>query len=91
MYTHGLFCFLNPILIKWVLHLSAALTLAFHKRYKKVRIMPSQTTLTSFRLFLDHLQPSIDIFYLMNVDKNQHFLSTYPPPPVNVICEQPLK
>jgi hypothetical protein len=27
----------------------------------------------------------------MSVDKNQHFLTTYPPPLVNVVCEQPLK
>ena len=49
-----------------------------------------QTTLTSFCPFFDHLPPSVDIFYLMNVDKNRHFLTTYPSPLVNVVCERPL-
>ena len=31
-----------------------------------------------FLAFFDHIPPSVYIFYLMNVDKNQHFLTTYP-------------
>ena len=41
--------------------------------------------------FFDHLPPSVDIFYLMNVDKKQHFWTTYPPFLVNVVCERPLR
>ena len=40
--------------------------------------------------FFDQLPTSVDIFYHRNVDKNQQFWTTYPPPLVNVVCEQPL-
>ena len=42
-----------------------------------------------FWFLFDHLPPSVDIFWLMNVDKNWHFLTTYPPSFVNVVCECP--
>ena len=38
----------------------------------------------------DHLPPSIYIFYGMKVYKKLIFLTTYPPPLVNVVCEWPL-
>ena len=47
----------------------------------------SQTTLTSLCLFFDPLPPYVDIFYLINVDKNW---TTYPLLLVNVVCERPL-
>ena len=40
--------------------------------------------------FFDHLSPSVYIFYGIKVYKKLIFLSTYPPPLVNVVCEQPL-
>ena len=40
--------------------------------------------------FFDHLPPSIYIFYGIKVYKNSIFLTTYPPPLVNVVCECPL-
>ena len=39
----------------------------------------SQTTLTSFLSFFDHLPPSVDIFYLIKVDKTSTFLDYLPP------------
>ena len=55
----------------------------------------SQTTLTNFWLFFDHLPPSVDIFYLINVDKKSTFLdyltpsscqrSLWTPPSVTVV------
>ena len=40
--------------------------------------------------FFDHLPPSVYILYGMKVYKKQIFLTTYPPPLVNVVCERPL-
>ena len=40
--------------------------------------------------FFDHLPPSIYIFYGIKVYKKSIFLTTYPPPLVNVVCERPL-
>ena len=52
----------------------------------------SQSTLTIFILaFFDHLPPCVDIFYGMDVEKNEHFMTTYLPRLVNVVCEWPLK
>ena len=50
----------------------------------------SQTTLTRFWLFFDHLPPFVDIFYGINVDKCGHFWTTYRPRLVNVVFEGPL-
>ena len=41
----------------------------------------SQTTLTSLCLFFDPLPPYVDIFYLINVDKNKTFLDYLPTSP----------
>ena len=41
--------------------------------------------------FFDHLPPSVDIFYGINVDKKSIFLTTYSPPLVNVVCERPVR
>ena len=49
----------------------------------------SQTTLTRFWLFFDHLPPFVDIFYLMNVDKKSTFLDHLPPLLVDIVCERP--
>ena len=40
--------------------------------------------------FFDHLPSSVYIFYGINVYKKLIFLTTYPPPLVNVVCERPL-
>ena len=40
--------------------------------------------------FFDHLPSSVYIFYGMIVYKKSIFLTTYPPPLVNVVCERPL-
>ena len=40
--------------------------------------------------FFDHLPPSVYIFYGMKVYKKSIFLTTYPPPLVNVVWERPL-
>ena len=40
--------------------------------------------------FLDHLPPSVYIFYGIKVYKKPIFWTTYPPPLVNVVCERPL-
>ena len=40
--------------------------------------------------FFDHLPPSVYIFYGIKVYKKSIFLTTYPPPLVNVVCERPL-
>ena len=40
--------------------------------------------------FFDHLPPSVYIFYGIKVYKKLIFLTTYPPPLVNVVCEWPL-
>ena len=40
--------------------------------------------------FFDHLPPSVYIFYGIKVYKKFIFLTTYPPPLVNVVCERPL-
>ena len=40
--------------------------------------------------FFDHLPPSIYIFYCIKVYKKSIFLTTYPPPLVNIVCERPL-
>ena len=40
--------------------------------------------------FFDHLPPSVDIFYGMNVYKKWTFWTTYLPSLVNVVCERPL-
>ena len=50
----------------------------------------SQTTLTSFCLFLTTCPPTLTFSNLVMVDKKLKFLTTYPPPLVNVVCEQPL-
>ena len=39
--------------------------------------------------FVDHLPPSVYIFYGINVYKKSIFLTTYPPPLINVVCERP--
>ena len=41
----------------------------------------SQTTLTRFWLFFDHLPPFIDIFFGINVDKKWTFLDQLIPTP----------
>ena len=40
-------------------------------------------------LFFDHPPTSVDIFYVLNVDKNGYFQTTYPPPFVHVVIECP--
>ena len=50
----------------------------------------SQTTFTKFGFF-DHLPLSVYIFYGMKVYKKSIFLTTYPPPLVNIVCERPLR
>ena len=52
----------------------------------------SQTTLTSFGLFLTTYPPNVNGWHFLpyNVDKNRHFLTTYPSPLVNVVSERPL-
>ena len=40
--------------------------------------------------FFDPLPPSVYIFYGIKVYKKSIFLTTYPPPIVNVVCEWPL-
>ena len=42
-------------------------------------------------LFFDHLPPSVYIFYDLKVYKKSIFLTTYPPPQVNIVCERPLR
>ena len=37
-----------------------------------------------------YLPPSVYIFYGIKVNKKSTFLTTYPPPLVNVVCERPL-
>ena len=37
----------------------------------------------------DHLRPSVYIFYGIKVYKKSIFLTTYPLPLVNVVCERP--
>ena len=49
----------------------------------------SQTSLTSFFFFFDHILPYVDIIYLINVNKKSTFLPTHPPFHVNVVCERP--
>ena len=49
----------------------------------------SQTTFTKFGFFY-HLPPSVYFFYGMKVYIKSIFLTTYPPPLVNVGCERPL-
>ena len=39
--------------------------------------------------FFDRLPTSVYIFYCINVYKKSIFLTTYPTPPVNVVCETP--
>ena len=41
--------------------------------------------------FFDYLPPSVYIFYGIKVYKKSIFLTTYPPPLVNVVCERPQK
>ena len=41
-------------------------------------------------VFLDHLPPSVYIFYGIKVYKKSIFLTTYPPPLVNAVRERPL-
>ena len=50
----------------------------------------SQSTFTRF-VFFDHLPPSVYIFYGIKVCKKSIFLTTYPPPLVNVVYERPLR
>jgi len=42
-------------------------------------------------LISDHPSTSVDTFYVLNVDKNGKFLTTYPPPFVHVVIECPLR
>ena len=39
----------------------------------------------------DYLPPSVDIFYIMNVDKKWTFSDHYLPRLINVVCEGPLR
>ena len=39
--------------------------------------------------FFDHLPPFLYIFYGIKVYKKSIFLTTYPPPLVNVVCKRP--
>ena len=41
--------------------------------------------------FFDHLPPSVYIFYGIKVYKKSIFLTIYPPPLANVVCEWPLR
>ena len=47
------------------------------------------TTFTRFGFFWPPT-PCVYIFYGINVYKKSNFLTTYPPPLVNVVCERPL-
>ena len=38
-------------------------------------------------LIFDHPPTSVDTFYVLNVDKNSKFQTTYPPPLVHVVIE----
>ena len=49
----------------------------------------SKTTCTRFGFF-DHLPPSVYIFFGIKVYKKSIYLTTYPPPLVNIVCERPL-
>ena len=51
---------------------------------------PFTNYVDKFLAFFYHLPPCVDIFYLVNVDQNWYFWTTYPPLLVNVICERPL-
>ena len=41
--------------------------------------------------FFDHLPPYVYIFYGIKVYKKSIFLTSYPPPLVNLVCERPLR
>ena len=41
-------------------------------------------------LFFDHPPTSVDSFYVVNMDKNDNYWTTYPPPLVHVVFECPL-
>ena len=38
-------------------------------------------------LIFDHPSTSVDTFYVLNMDKNGKFKTTYPPPLVRVVIE----
>ena len=48
------------------------------------------TTWTQFRPFFDHLPTFTWTYVTLNVDKNRHFWTTYPPLLVHVVIECPL-
>ena len=53
---------------------------------------PFTNYVDKFLSFFDHLAPSVDIFYLTYmVDTKSKYLTTYPHPLVDVVCERPLK
>ena len=41
--------------------------------------------------FFDDLPPSVYFFYGIKIYKKSIFLTPYPPPLVNVVCERPLR
>ena len=51
--------------------------------------MRSQTSFTGF-VFFSHIPPSVYNSYDIKVYKKLIFLTTFPPPLVNVVCERPL-
>ena len=51
--------------------------------------MRSQTSFTRF-VFFSHIPPSVYNSYDIKVYKKLIFLTTFPPPLVNVVCERPL-
>ena len=58
---------------------SVSVQLIFHIAVKKRQ-----------NLTFDRLPPSVYIFYGVKVYKKSIFLTTYPPPLLNVVCERPL-
>ena len=72
--------------------------LLFHPHENQVQMMkwhlynkgPFTNYVDKFLAFFDHLPTSVDIFYLMNIDKKSKIWTTYPLLLVNVVCECPL-
>ena len=57
---------------------------------QRITLTTDQKLTTLTRFCFDHLLPSVDIFYLMKVDKKSTFLGYLPPFSCRVVCEQPL-
>ena len=78
----------QPIAINFIYKCQGTGPENLSRKYNFTPDRHSLTTCTQFCPFLTTYIPLCGHFFALNVDKNRHFLTTYPPLLVNVVIER---